>query len=82
MCNFGTSDVQVPYPSPTKTGTSNGQALVPNYKPLQTPKNNFKQKKNIKKQLSAVKTMDEQEGTVPNRDNLRTSRDKDYNQPL
>lgn len=85
MFDFGTSDVPVLYPSRTKNGTSLGQAVVPNNKPLQTPKNtknNFKGKENDKSSLSTTKTLDKQEGAVPNSDNLRTGRDKDYNQPL
>ncbi|MDL5511097.1 hypothetical protein QSE00_04680 [Arenibacter sp. M-2] len=40
MFNFGTSDGQVLYPSPTNIGTSNGQAVVPINKHIQTGKNN------------------------------------------
>lgn len=40
MFNFGTSDGQVVYPSPTNIGTSNGQAVVPINKHIQTGKNN------------------------------------------
>ncbi|MFD2101296.1 hypothetical protein [Flagellimonas iocasae] len=85
MFNFGTSDGQAPYPDHPKNGTSNGQALVPNNKPLQTPENNktdFKQKKNKKVKLSDPKKGAKVDGTSPNGDNLRTSGDKDYNEPL
>jgi len=85
MFDFGTSTRQVLYPSRTKKGTSDGQAMVPNNKPTQTPKNkknHFKQKKNIKTASSTFGNQGQQVPTVPNSDNLRTSCDKDYNEPL
>ncbi|GLU45119.1 hypothetical protein [Allomuricauda sp. NBRC 101325] len=85
MFNFETSDGQVMYLSRAKNGTSLGQAVVRNNKPIQTPKNNEnpnKQKKNKRSKNKPFENGDKQGGTVPNGDNLRTSRDKNYNEPL
>ncbi len=134
MFNFGTSDGQVLYPSPTNIGTSNGQAVVPINKHIQTginntngnkldrPKNeneviNFFQKENWP-ELEAKKFYNHYQGigwkvggktkiidwqatarnwmlkadelktektTVAvsqNTDNLKTSSNKNYNEPL
>ncbi|MHA7830171.1 MAG: hypothetical protein ACX93O_03665 [Flagellimonas sp.] len=85
MFNFGTSDGQAPYPDHPKNGTSNGQALVPNNKPLQTIKNNkngYKQKKNKKSSFMSFENPDKPNHAVPNGDNLRTIHEKDYSEPL
>lgn len=85
MFNFGTSAGQALYPSRTKIGTSTGQAVVPINKHIQTIENN----KNINKQrifknsrLQDLENADKQIKVVPYLDNLKTSKDKDYNEPL
>ncbi|MBO0340219.1 hypothetical protein [Flagellimonas profundi] len=85
LFDFGTSSGQVPYPSHTKIGTSTGQALVPIIKHIQTGKNNTNPLKpeNFKKSsCEAFEKKEKRYGTVPNGDNLRTTKDKDYDQPL
>ena len=85
MFDFGTSNGQAQYPSRTQIGTSDGQALVPNNKPIQTPtnkKNHFKQEKNKKANGTALKNRNKPNHAVPNGDNLRTTQDKDYSEPL
>ncbi|WP_349351558.1 hypothetical protein [Flagellimonas sp. MMG031] len=85
MFDFGTSTGQVLDQYRTKIGTSNGQALVPINKLIQTTKNNTngkKQKKMKKKVFEIEENIAEHPPTVPNLDNLRTSKDKDYNEPL
>ena len=85
MFDFGTSAGQALYLSPTHMGTSVGQAVVPNNKPVQTPKNNsnhFKQKKNKRSKNKYFENDGKQGCAVPNADNLRTSHDKNYNEPL
>ncbi|MCK0159055.1 hypothetical protein [Allomuricauda sp. F6463D] len=86
MFDFGTSGGQVVYPSHTNFGTSSGQALVPINKPIQTKKNNRNSEKpeNSKKSTSHTSESKDKQlrATVPNRDNLRTTTDKDYHQPL
>ncbi len=82
MFNFGTSSGQVLYPSRTNIGTSDGQAVVPINKHIQTIKNNinlnkhenFKNSNSEKKENLAV--------SVPYQDNLKTSSDKNYDEPL
>ncbi|UOY05734.1 hypothetical protein L0P88_17520 [Muricauda sp. SCSIO 64092] len=85
MFDFGTSTGQVLYPSRTKNGTSTGQALVPINKHIQTIENG----KNINKRQilenSNVKnpeTEEKQISAVPYQDNLKTSSDKNYDEPL
>lgn len=85
MFDFGTSSGQVLYPSCTHIGTSSGQALVPINKHIQTKENNKNHGKTANSENLSFKGFEKQgkqEGTVPNGDNLRTSEDKDYNQPL
>ena len=85
MFNFGTTTGQALYPSHTNIGTSIGQALVSENKLIQTKRNN----KNDNKQQS-LKNLnlkddendDEQNRTIPYQDNLKTSSDKNYNEPL
>ncbi|PQV48819.1 hypothetical protein CLV33_10424 [Jejuia pallidilutea] len=93
MFNFGTSSGQVLYSSRTNIGTSSGQALVPINKHIQTTENNknINKRENLKN-LSSEKTethnkqnpetSTEQGRGVPYRDNLKTSTDKNYNEPL
>ena len=85
MFNFGTSDGQLLYPSHTNIGTTDGQALVSKTKHIQTIENNTNNNKqqNLKNlNTENFKTKEKQESTVPYQDNLKTSSDKDYNQPL
>jgi len=85
MFDFGTSTGQAVDRHRTKNGTSTGQALVPINKHLQTIKNNTngKKRKRVKKKDFAVDEINAKHThTVPNGDNLRTTRDKDYNEPL
>lgn len=66
-------------------GTSTGQALVPINKLIQTTKNitNGKKRKKIKKKVFEIEENNaKRTPTVPYLDNLRTSKDKDYNEPL
>ncbi|WP_234416218.1 hypothetical protein [Flagellimonas amoyensis] len=85
MFDFGTSTGQALDQYRTKIGTSPGQALVPINKLIQTTKNNTngkKQKKMKKKVFDIEENNAEHPPTVPYRDNLGTSKDKDYNEPL
>jgi hypothetical protein len=77
------------YPSRTKIETSTGQALVPINKHIQTIEN----PKNINKRQilenSNSENEDKQESTcaerspsIPYQDNLKTSSDKNYDEPL
>jgi hypothetical protein len=73
------------YPTRTNIGTSSGQAVVPINKHIQTIANN----KNIDKQriFKNSSSLDLENGgkqitAVPYLDNLKTSKDKDYNEPL
>ena len=85
MFNFGTSNGQVLYPSNANIETSNGQALVSINKHIQTIKNNKNENKqqNLKKSNSnKIENDSKQKATVPYQDNLKTTKDKDYNEPL
>jgi hypothetical protein len=85
MFNFGTSDKQLLYPSHTNIETTDGQALVSKTKHIQTIKNNtnYKKQQNLKKSnFKNFETNSKQNPTVPYQDNLKTSTDKDYNEPL
>ena len=85
MFDFGTSTGQVMDRYRTKIETSNGQAVVPINKHKQNFKNNTnkgKRKKMKKEPFPTGKSMEKQTPTVPYRDNLRTTKDKDYNEPL
>ena len=85
MFDFGTSDGQAVYRSRTKNGTSSGQALVSIIKHIQTRSNH----KNITKpdNLKNLIPLDFENNNKPNglgqhRDNLKTTSDKDYGEPL
>ena len=85
MFEFGTSSGQVLYPSCGQIETSSGQALVRKRKHKQTIKNNKNDNKqenfnfeNSKKENKEHK----QNGSVPYQDNLKTSSDKNYDEPL
>ncbi|WP_127025099.1 hypothetical protein [Flagellimonas beolgyonensis] len=85
MFDFGTSSGQVLYPSRTDIGTSSGQVLVPINKHIQTKENNENHSKQGDFENLSFKVFENQgklRGTVPYGDNLRTSQDKDYNEPL
>jgi hypothetical protein len=85
MFNFGTTCEQLLYSSHTNIGTTDGQALVSKTKHKQTIRNNSNNNKQQNlKNLNAKnsKNEDKQDGNVPYRDNLKTSTDKDYNEPL
>lgn len=82
MLNFGTSNEQVLYLSSTKIKTSTGQALVSINKHIQ----NIENSKNInKRQFSENSNSDNEENhlaSVPYQDNLKTSSDRNYDDPL
>jgi len=81
----GTSTEQAVYPSHTDIGTSNGQALVPINKHIQTIENNknINKRENFKKSNSKnSETEEKQIATAPYQDNLKTSSDKNYDDPL
>ena len=85
MFDFGTSSGQVLYPSRTKNGTSSGQALVPFIKHIQTTENtkNKIKPENFKNSgFQDFENKKKQSTTVPYRDNLRTTKEKDYSEPL
>lgn len=85
MFDFGTSTGQVLYPCRTNIETSTGQALVRINKHIQTIENNKnlnKRKKNIKLKSNDFETEEKQIATVPYQDNLKTSSDKNYDEPL
>ncbi|MCX2681934.1 hypothetical protein OOZ15_18430 [Galbibacter sp. EGI 63066] len=85
MFNFETSIEQAVNDSRTKNQTSAEQALIPIIKHIQTRENN----KNINKRGNfknsnpqLLKNGNKPDPLVQNRDNLKTSSDKDYNEPL
>ncbi len=85
MFNFGTTDEQALYPSHTNMGTTDGQALVSKTKLIQTVRNktNNNKRQNFKKlDFKNSENKGKQNGTVPYQDNLKTSSDKNYNEPL
>lgn len=85
MFNFGTTCEQLLYSSHTNIGTTEGQALVSKTKHKQTITNNSNNNKQQNLNKSSPEnhiTNDKQKSTVPYKDNLKTSSDKDYSQPL
>lgn len=85
MFNFGTSSEQALYPINTKIETSTGQALVPINKHIQTTENNKNNNKpqNFKNSnFQNSETEEKQVLTVPYQDNLKTSSNKNYDDPL
>ncbi len=85
MFNFGTSTEQVLYPSRTKIETSTGQALVPINKHIQTIENSKNLNKHEILENSNAKNSETEKKrnvTVPYQDNLKTSSDKNYDDPL
>jgi hypothetical protein len=85
MFDFGTSTGQALYQRRTNIETSSEQALVRINKHIQTIENNknLNKPKNLKNFISKnSETEHKQESTVPYQDNLKTSSDKNYNEPL
>ncbi|MDC6367328.1 MULTISPECIES: hypothetical protein [Flavobacteriaceae] len=82
MFDFGTSSGQVLYPSRTKNGTSSGQALVPINKHIQTIENSENLNKRQFLENSDSEYKENHLASVPYQDNLKTSKDKNYNEPL
>ena len=85
MFDFGTSSEQALYPCNTNIRTSTGQALVPILKHIKTitnGKNEIKQQNFKNSNFLNPKTEFKRQPGVPNRDNLKTAKDKDYNEPL
>lgn len=84
MTNFGTSSGQVVVHNSGQIETSNGQALVPIYKHIQTIENkNINKQGNLKKSdLKDFENKEKLNPSVPNLDNLKTTKNKNYNEPL
>lgn len=85
MFDFGTSGGQVLYPNCTEIGTSNGQAVVPINKPIQTKENlkNKDKRQNFKNlDVDDLGNWNKLTGSAPYRDNLKTKKHKNYNEPL
>ena len=85
MFDFGTSGGQVVDPSRTNIGTSNGQAVVPINKHIQTlenQKNNNKPQNFKNLEFDGLENGSKQKTSVPYRDNLKTKKHKNYNEPL
>ena len=79
-----TSSGQVLYQHSPKISTSSGQALVSKYKHNKTVINNINSKNNNlkKSDLENFENTAKQNNSVPNKDNLKVSNDKNYNEPL
>ncbi len=85
MFDFGTSTGQALYQSRTNIETSSGQALVPINKHIQTITNtkNINKPQNFENSNSQdSENEDKQKSAVPYQDNLKTSTNKNYNEPL
>lgn len=84
MLKFGTSSGQVVGHNNSQIETSSGQALVPIYKHIQTIKNkNSNKQENFKNSdFNDFKNGSKQNSSVPNTDNLKTTKSKNYNEPL
>lgn len=82
MFDFGTSGGQVMYPNHTEIETSNGQALVPINKHIQTIENNKNLNKREISENSNSENGENYSASVPYQDNLKTSSDKNYDDPL
>ena len=80
----GTSAGQVVGHNNSQIETSSGQALVPIYKHIQTIKNkNSNKQENFKNSdFNDFKNGSKQNSSVPNTDNLKTTKSKNYNEPL
>ncbi|RKE92274.1 hypothetical protein BXY80_2192 [Ichthyenterobacterium magnum] len=84
MLKFETSTGQALVHNSPKNDTSNGQALVPIYKHIQTIEN-----KNINKQgnyknsdFNDFENNSKRNSSAPNANNLKTTKNKNYNEPL
>lgn len=91
LTKFGTSSGQVVVHNRPKNGTSSGQALVPIYKHIQTIENkNINKQENFKNSISEdfkndnkqKRACTERSRGIPNTDNLKTTKNKNYNEPL
>lgn len=85
MFDFGTTLGQVVDQSRTNIGTSNGQAVVPINKHIQTlenKKNNNKQADFKILEFDGLENGSKQKASVPFQDNLKTKKHKNYNEPL
>jgi hypothetical protein len=85
MLKFETSTGQALVHYRPKIETSTGQALVPIYKHNKTYINNknSNKEKNIKKEdFKNFENNNKQGSTSPNQDNLKTSKNKNYTEPL
>lgn len=85
MFDFGISSGQVVDQSRTNIGTSNGQAVVPINKHIQTienQKNNNKQADFKILDFEDLENGTKQKPSVPYQDNLKTKKHKNYNEPL
>ena len=84
MFDFGTSSGQVVNQSCTNIKTSNGQAVVPINKHIQTIKNvkNKNKQRDFKNLNFQDSNGNKQITSVPYQDNLKTSKDKNYDDPL
>ena len=82
MFNFGTSTEQAVYLSSTKIETSTGQALVPINKHIQTIENSKNSNKRQFSENSNSENNKNHQASVPYQDNLKTSSDKNYDDPL
>src|SRR5690606_34502244 len=85
MLKFETTFGQVEVHYHPKIETSTGQALVPIYKHIQTLENNKNSNKQESLKNSTFQNSEnesKQNGTVPYQDNLKTSKHKNYTEPL
>jgi len=85
MFDFGTSNGQALYLSRTNIETSTGQAVVHINKHIQTIENNknLNKRENLKNlSFKKIETENKLDTAVPYQDNLKTSTDKNYNEPL
>jgi len=84
LLKFGTSTGQVVGHNSTQIETSSGQALVPIYKHIETNKNkNSNKQENFKNsKVEDFENIEKQSSTAPYQDNLKTTKNKNYNEPL
>lgn len=85
LFNFSTSGEQVLYQNRTNIGTSSGQAVVPIIKHIQTRenfKNTYKHENFKNSNPQFLKNRDKPAPLVQNQDNLKTTTEKNYNEPL
>ncbi len=85
MLKFETTSGQVEDNYRPNSETSTGQAVVPIYKHIQTLENskNINKQKNLKNSnFENSENENKQSPTVSNTDNLKTTKNKNYNEPL